>query len=582
MAEAAMSSFPNVPGVAGGLLKSPTGIRGFDEITRGGLPAGRPTLVTGASGSGKTLFALEFLVRGARDFGEPGVLLAFEESGEDLAANVASLGFDLPGLEAAGILVVDAFRVYPSDIVATGAFDLEGLFIRLASAVDEVGAKRVVLDTIEVLFSALGNEAIVRGEMSRLFRWCKDRGLTLVVTGEQGRDGSLTRYGIEEYVSDCVIALDHRVSEERSTRRLRVVKYRGAAHGTNEYPFLITEQGFQVLPATSMGLAYGAPTELMSVGVDALDRMLGGGVYRGSTLLVSGGPGTGKTTLAAQAVEAACARGEHALFISFEESADQQIRNMASVGIDLRKWVDAGLLTMWAERSTAQGLEAHLGTLQRLLDEGNPAVVVLDGTGSLMRVGDEREVTMAVAREIDMMKYRGITAILTTLTHDDPGESSSVGVSSLTDTWLLLRNIESDGERNRLLFVIKSRGMAHSNQVREFVLTDHGADLVDVYVGPDGVLTGSGRAKQLSRDQAQALRRDADVQRRRFVLAQRSAEVNAKIAVLQAQLESEAQELDAEVAQEVLSHSSQAASQTAQEQHRAAGAADSTHPDGAS
>ncbi|MEI6624354.1 MAG: circadian clock protein KaiC, partial [Actinomycetes bacterium] len=463
MTEAATGSFPNVPNVpakTGGLAKSPTGIRGFDEITRGGLPTGRPTLVTGASGSGKTLFALEFLVRGARDFGEPGVLLAFEESGEDLAANVASLGFDLPGLEAAGVLVVDAFRVYPSDIVATGAFDLEGLFIRLASAVDQVGAKRVVLDTIEVLFSALGNEAIVRGELSRLFRWCKDRGLTLVVTGEQGRDGSLTRFGIEEYVSDCVIALDHRVSDELSTRRLRVVKYRGAAHGTNEYPFLITERGFQVLPATSMGLAYGAPTELMSVGVDALDRMLGGGVYRGSTLLVSGGPGTGKTTLAAQAVEAACARGEQALFVSFEESAEQQIRNMASVGIDLRKWVDAGLLTMWAERSTAQGLEAHLGTLQRLLEEGNPDVVVLDGTGSLMRVGDEREVTMAVAREIDMMKYRGITAILTTLTHDDPGESSSVGVSSLTDTWLLLRNIESDGERNRLLFVIKSRGMA--------------------------------------------------------------------------------------------------------------------------
>lgn len=565
-----MSGSPAGPG----LVKAPTGIKGFDEITGGGLPAGRPTLVTGAAGSGKTLFGLEFLVRGARDYSEPGVLLAFEESAADLAANVASLGFDLPGLEAADQLVVDSFRIDPAEIVATGAFDLEGLFIRLASAVAQVEAKRVVLDTIEVLFAALGNAAIVRGELTRLFRWCKDRGLTVMVTGEQGRGGALTRYGIEEYVSDCVIALDHRVTDELSTRRLRVVKYRGSSHGTNEYPFLITSSGFQVLPATSMGLAYQASTQRMSVGVTELDSMLGGGVFRGSTVLVSGSAGTGKTTIAAHVVDAACARGERALFISFEESPDQLLRNMTSVGIELRRWVDAGLLTVWAERSTAYGLEAHLGTLARLLDDHDPSVVVLDAMGSLMRAGDTREVTSAVAREIDMMKARGITGVLTTLTHDsESAESSAVGASSLTDTWLLLRNVESDGERNRLLFVIKSRGSAHSNQVREFALTDDGAQLLDVYVGPEGVLTGSARAAQLARIAAETSAQADRVASRRAQLARREAEVNAQVAALRAELQAEAVALEAEVAQWEQTHSTAAQAQTASGQARVSGPA---------
>jgi len=507
-------------------------------------------LVTGASGSGKSLFGMEFLVRGARDFGEPGVLLSFEESVADLRANVASLGFDLARLEADGLLVVDAVHVDPAEVVNAGAFDLDGLFIRLGSAVDEVGAKRVVLDTIEVLFSALGNEGVVRGELGRLFGWLKERGLTTVVTGERGREGQLTRFGIEEYVSDCVIVLDHRVSDDISTRRLRVAKYRGSSHGTNEYPFLITDRGFSVLPITSVGLAYGASTERVSTGMPELDEMLGGGVFRGTTVMVSGSAGTGKTTIAAAMVDAACARGERALFVSFEESPDQLVRNMSSVGIDLHRWVEAGLLQMWSERATSYGLESHLGRLERMLDDTAPTVVALDAIASLSHVGSPGETASAVARELDLIKARGITGVLTTLTHDVNAESSTLAVSSLVDTWLLVRNLESDGERNRLLFVIKSRGTEHSNQVREFVLTRNGARLVEVSVGPAGVVTGSARAALAERLRAEAARREQDTEGRRGALARRTAEVDAQIAVLRARLAEEAAALDRQIAQE--------------------------------
>lgn len=538
------------PSVGKGLAKAASGIRGFDEITLGGLPRGRPTLVTGASGSGKTLFGLEFLVRGARDFGEPGVLMSFEEPAADLRENVASLGFDLGQLEADGLLVIDAVHIDPAEVLTTGAFDLDGLFIRLAAAVDEVGAKRVVLDTVEVLFSALGNESVVRGELGRLFRWLKDRGLTTVVTGERGREGQLTRYGIEEYVSDCVVVLDHRVSDDITTRRLRVAKYRGSEHGTNEYPFLITDRGFWVLPITSVGLVYGASSDRVSTGLPQLDDLLGGGVYRGTTVMVSGTAGTGKTTLSAAIVAAACARGEQALFVSFEESPDQLIRNMGSVGIDLGQWVDAGLLHMWSERATAYGLESHLGRLERLLDELSPAVVALDAIASLGSVGSSSQLRSAVARELDLIKARGITGVLTTLAHDDDTASSAVEVSSLIDTWLLLRNQESDGERNRLLFVIKSRGTEHSNQVREFVLTPHGARLVEVIVGPAGVVTGSARLTLQSHERDMAVRREEDIATRRSELARRAAEVDAQVAVLKAQFAEETADLDRLIAQE--------------------------------
>ena len=526
------------------LEKARTGITGFDEVTGGGVPRGRPTLVTGAAGSGKTLFGIEFLVRGARDYGEPGVLLAFEESQSDLVTNVASLGFDLEQLERDGLLAIDAFHLDPAEIIETGTFDLEGLFIRLAMAVESVGAKRVFLDTIELLFAALPNEAIIRGELGRLFRWLKDHGLTVVISGERGKKGDLTRYGIEEYVSDCVITLDHRVEDQISTRRLRVVKYRGSLHGTNEYPFLITERGLVVVPITSVGLTYEATKERISTGIPRLDEMMAGGIFRGSSIMISGTAGTGKTSIAALMTHAACARGEKALFFSFEESPDQLIRNMGSIGLDLRHWVDAGLLRVEAVRPTAFGFEEHLAMLHRLLDVHEPELVVLDAVASLTHAGAMSATTSAISRDLDLLKGRGITGLMTTLTHGEQEESSEVDVSSLCDTWLLLRNTESNGERNRLLYVIKSRGSAHSNQVREFVLTDDGAELLDVYVGPDGVLTGSERVEQIGQERlAQAARAD-ETERRRQGLAQRAAAIQAEIAALHAQLTAETAEFE--------------------------------------
>ncbi|MGZ4550386.1 MAG: circadian clock protein KaiC [Blastococcus sp.] len=564
-----------------GLAKSPTGIKGFDELTGGGLPSGRPTLVTGGAGSGKTQFGLEFLVRGAENFDEPGVLLAFEESATDLADNAASLGFDLPALEASGRLAVDAIQLDPAEIVTTGDFDLDGLFIRLAAAVQSVGAKRVVLDTIEVLFAALDNEAIVRAEFARLLRWLKDQGLTTVITGERGREGQLTRFGIEEYVSDCVIVLDHRVRDELATRRLRIVKYRGSSHGTNEYPFLIRDRGLMVWPLTEVALSYSAATERVSVGVPDLDDMLGGGVYGGSTVLVSGSAGTGKTTLAAQAVEAACARGEKALFVSFEESPAQIVRNMRSVGIDLGRWVDAGLLRLWGERATAFGLEAHLDRIEQLLDETTPAVAVLDSVGSLTHVGAGAEVTSTISRELDLLKSRGITAVLTSLIHEGQGESSAAAVSSLIDTWILLRNAESDGERNRLLFVIKSRGTAHSNQVREFRMSDSGIQLLEVAVGPNGILTGSARARQVAEAGAAAAGRGADLERRRLAFDRRAAEVEAEIALLRERLAGQRAELESLAAETERDDSARAAVQTSvARQRERARAADRNSTDG--
>lgn len=524
--------------------KAPTGITGFDDITGGGLPRGRPSLVTGAAGSGKTLFGVEFLARGARDFGEPGVLLAFEETQDDLVTNVATLGFDLEQLQRDGLLAIDAFHLDPAEIIETGVFDLEGLFIRLASAVESVGAKRVVLDTVEVLFSALPNEAIVRGELGRLFRWLKERGLTVVITGEHGRDGQLTRYGIEEYVSDCVIALDHRVADEVSTRRLRVVKYRGSLHGTNEYPFLITSQGVVVVPITSLALDYAAAEERVSTGVDRLDEMLSGGVYRGSSVMISGTAGTGKTSIAALIANAACARGERALYFSLEESPAQLVRNMRSIGMDLQRWVDTGQLIIESMRPTAFGFEEHLAMLHRLVTDHQPSIAVLDAVASMLRAGEETSTASVISRDLDLLKSRGITTVMTTLTHEDHLETSQVNMSSLIDTWLLVRNHESNGERNRLLFVIKSRGSAHSNQVREFVLTDKGVELIDVYVGPNGVLTGSARVEQRAQERGLEKSQADERERRRRALDHRRAAVEAQISALQAELVAETAEFE--------------------------------------
>lgn len=470
------------------LEKVPTGIRGLDEITLGGLPAGRATLVCGGAGCGKTLLAMEFLLRGAREHGERGVFVSFEETREELAANFASLRFDLPGMEASKRLVVDYVQVNRHEIEETGEYDLEGLFIRLGSAIDEVGARRVVLDSVETLFAGLSNEGILRAELRRLFRWLKDRGVTAVVTGERG-EGTLTRHGLEEYISDCVIVLDNRIVNELATRRLRVVKYRGSTHGQNEYPFLLDEAGLSVLPVTSLGLDYPVSSERISTGVAGLDEMLDGrGVYRGSTILYSGAAGTGKTSLAAHFVDAACRAGERCVYFAFEEPQGQLIRNMRSIGIDLEPWVKKGLLRILASRPTLHGLEMRLLVAHQAVEAHRPAAVVVDPISNLVAAGSVNETRSMLTRLIDFLKNRGITGVFTSLVSGGPAaeEETAVNISSLIDTWLLLRDIESGGERNRSLTIVKSRGMAHSNENREFTLGRSGVSLVEVQRGAAG------------------------------------------------------------------------------------------------
>jgi circadian clock protein KaiC len=521
-----------------GLAKAPTGISGFDEITDGGLPRGRPTLVCGAAGCGKTLFAIEFLVRGALQFDEPGLFMAFEETAEELASNVASLGFDLGDMIAKRQLLIDHVHVERSEIEETGEYNLDGLFIRLQAAIDEVGAKRVVLDTLETLFSGFSNEALLRAELRRLFRWLKDRGLTAVITGERG-EAQLTRQGLEEYVSDCVILLDHRVVETQATRRLRILKYRGSHHGTNEYPFLIDEQGFSVLPITSLALQHEASKEIVSIGVPGIDQMLETrGVFRGSSVLLSGPAGTGKTTVAASFLDAASRRGERCLMVAYEESEAQIVRNMRSVGLDLQPWLEKGLLHIHATRPSSHGLEMHLVTVHKLVRDLRPGAVVMDPISNLTQVGSLSEAQAMLVRLIDFLKVRGVTALYTSLTPNDGFlERTEIGVSSLIDTWLLVRQVEVNGERNRTLFVLKSRGMSHSNQVREFLLTDHGLDLREAYLGPHGVLTGSARLAQEARDRDEELRRVEEAQRQAIQLTARRLSIEAQMAALQAELQ---------------------------------------------
>jgi circadian clock protein KaiC len=530
----------NRPNTVVGLQKERTGISGFDEITGGGLPAGRPTLICGSAGAGKTLFAMEFLVCGAVLFNEPGVFISFEETDDELATNVSSLGFDLKQLSADKKLILDYVFIERSEIEETGEYDLEGLFLRLGHAIDQIGAKRIVLDTLEALFSALPNEAIIRAELRRLFRWLKEKGVTAVITCERG-EGTLTRYGLEEYVADCVILLDHRVHNQISTRRMRIVKYRGTSHGTNEYPFIIDEKGFSVLPITSIGLTHKAPTQRVSTGNARLDNMFGGhGFYRGSSILVSGTAGTGKSTIAAHFIDAACKRGERALFFAFEESQDQIIRNMRSIGIDLEKYVKQGLLKFQNARPSNFGLEIHLALIHKVIVEFAPQVVVVDPITNFLAVGDEMETKGMLTRLIDFLKVRQITGMFTSLTGSSSEiEDSEVGVSSLMDAWILVKNIESNGERNRGLYVLKARGIAHSNQVREFLLTDHGIELIDAYVGTEGVLMGSARASQSAREYAGTLEREQARQRKQRELQRKQELYEAQVMALKHQFEAD-------------------------------------------
>ena len=527
-----------------GLEKTATGIQGLDEITNGGLPKGRPTLVCGPAGCGKTLLAMEFLVHGAVDYNEPGVFLAFEETPEELACNVACLGFDLQHLAAGKKLLIDYVGIERSEIEETGDYDLGGLFIRLGHAIDSIKAKRVAVDTIEVLFSGLANHAIVRAELRRFFRWLKDKGVTAVITAERGGD-TLTRFGIEEYVADCVIALDHRVTEQISTRRLRVLKYRGSHHGTNEYPFLVGKTGICVLPVTSLGLNHEASKEHVSTGVPRLDTMLKGkGYYRGSSVLISGAAGTGKTSLAMAFALATCRRGERCVYFAFEESSSQITRNMSSIGLHLDPWVKKGLLRFHNSRPTARGLEAHLAEMDEVIAACQPSAVVLDPLTNLVSVGTKADVHAMLTRLIDALKMKQITLLCTSLTGGGHAEQQSeVAISSLMDTWLMVRNFENDGERNRGLYVLKSRGMAHSNQVREFVLSDSGIELIDVYTGNGSVLSGSARLAQLERERNEEIERRQNAEAKRREIEARHAATKAQLALLQAELKREEADL---------------------------------------
>ena len=526
------------------LPKCPTGIQGLDEITGGGLPRGRPTLVCGGAGCGKTLLAAEFLVRGAAEFAEPGVFMAFEETEAELKANVASLGFDLAGLVRRKKIAVDYVHIERSEVQESGEYDLEGLFVRLGHAIDSIGAKRVVLDTLEALFASLPNEAILRAELRRLFRWLKDRGVTAVITAERGRE-QLTRHGLEEYVSDCVILLDHRLFDQIATRHLRVVKYRGAMHGTNEFPFLIGDEGISVLPITSLGLNHKISSERIATGIPRLDSMLGGrGFFRGSSILLTGTPGTGKTIVAANFAQAACRRGERTLFFSFEESPNQIIRNMHSIGLRLEPLVKRGLLRFQSARPSLYGLEMHLATMFKEIVAFQPSVVVIDPITSLMDSGTSSESKGMVTRLIDYLKGNQITSLFTSLTQGGHAlQQSEMAMSSLMDAWLLLQDFEGNGERNRVLYVLKARGMKHSNQIREFLISDRGIDLVDAYIGPSGVLTGSARAAQNSLEKAALLASHQEAARRQRELKRKRAVLEQQIAGLRTEHEASAEEL---------------------------------------
>jgi circadian clock protein KaiC len=522
------------------LEKCPTGIAGLDEVTGGGLPRGRPTLVCGAAGCGKSLLGIEFLVHGVNEFDEPGVLMTFEENAEDIKKNVASLGYDLDEMIRRKKLSIDYVAIDRQEIDENGEYDLEGIFIRLDYAIRQVNAKRVMLDTIETLFSGLDNQAILRAELGRLFKWLKARGMTTVITGERG-SGALTRQGLEEYVSDCVILLDHRVIDQISTRRVRVVKYRGSTHGTNEYPFLIDEQGISVLPITSIGLNHKASTQRVGTGIERLDTMRGGGgFYRGSSILVSGTAGTGKSTIAACFANATCLRKERCLYFAFEESEHQIIRNMRSIGLDLAPHVRSGLLHIFPARPSLHGVEMHLAVMHKRINELKPTAVIIDPMSNFVSVGNATDVHSMLTRLVDFLKMNEITTLFTALTGGGAAmEATEVSMSSVMDTWLLVRDIEYGGERTRGLYVLKSRGMAHSNQIREFLLTKDGVKLLDVYTGAEGVLTGSARLAQEARERAAGALREQEIERRRIEMDQKRAALEAKIEALRSEFAAE-------------------------------------------
>ena len=534
-----------------GIEKAATGIAGFDDITFGGLPRNRPTLVCGGPGSGKTLFGLEFLARGITEHGEPGVFVSFEETEEELAKNVKSLGLDLPDLIAKKKLVIDTLRVDREDYLETGDYDLGGLFIRVGCAIDSIGAKRIVLDSMEALFSGLTDHMRLRSEIHRLFLWLKDKGVTAIVTGESIEPSGKTREGLEEFISDCVVYLDHRVNDTISTRRLRITKYRGSFHGTNEYPFMIDESGICVLPVTSLNLTYKASTERVSTGIASLDGMLGGkGYYRGSSVLVTGTAGSGKTSVGAHFIHTASRRGERCLMWSFEESESQIVRNMRSIGIDLEPSIKAGSLKILTSRPQIFGLEMHLGIIHKEINAFAPKCICIDPVSNFIGAGTVSETKVMLTRLVDLTKSKGITTIMTYLIRGGmPAETTDAGVSSLMDTWIVLTDPEFNGERNRILSVLKSRGMPHSNQMREMLLTSHGVDLIFPYLGPSGAVTGAARKSLEASEKALSVAQQIKIMKKKNDFESSRDLIEAKIKMMRSRLQSQEQAIALELSQ---------------------------------
>jgi circadian clock protein KaiC len=532
---------PQETSTAGQLSKVPTGMEGFDDVTAGGLPVGRITLLLGLAGSGKTVFGLEFLSRGVRQYDEPGVLISFEETEEDLVANSASLGFNLRELVSGGKLVLDHVYINPGDFIEAGKYDLSGLLARIGHAADSIGAKRVVLDAIPALFYGFKDSSAVRAALAQLYGWLKRKGLTTIVTAES--ETELAQHGLGRSLADCIILISERITDNIATRYLRVAKYRGSSHGTSEYPFLISHRGISVLPVTSVKPDYEVSSERITTGIPRLDTMIGGqGYYRGSSILVSGEAGTGKTSLAAQLALATCRRGERCLYFAFEESEREIVRNMRSIGLDLEPHVKSGLLDFYSSRATMYGLEMHLVTMEREVNRFDPGVVILDPVTNLLNTGTFNQVRAMVSRLIDFLKSKGITTLFTSLSGGETPESD-IGVSSIMDAWIVLRNLEINGEHSRLLYVLKSRGMAHSNQVREFVLTEKGVELVDAYVGPGGILTGTARISQEARDRVEIVRQQQELKRKEREHKQKHAALEAQIASLRTEIEASDEEI---------------------------------------
>jgi circadian clock protein KaiC len=528
--------------------KTPTGVEGLDEITEGGFPTGRPVLVCGGAGCGKTLLSIQFLIKGITEYGEPGVFMSFEESSKDLSLNVKSLGFDLEKLKADKKLVVDYVNVERSEIEEAGEYDLDGLFVRLGYAIDKIKAKRVVLDTLESLFSGLDNQAILRAELRRLFSWLKEKGVTAVITAERG-EATFTRQGLEEYVSDCVILLDHRVIEQVSTRRLRIIKYRGSTHGTNEYPFLIDKDGISVLPITSLKLNNEVSSEVISTGIPGIDEMFDkGGFYLGSNILISGTAGTAKTIIAAYFAFEQCRRSKKpVIYFAFEESPQQLIRNMQSIGLDLEPYVKKGQLQIHSSRPTLNGLELHLLTLRKLINQLAPSAIIIDPISNLINVGNENEVRSMMVRLIDMLKLSNITALFTSLSKSTDvfkADMTEESVASLVDTWITVRDMEGGGERNRGIYIIKSRGMGHSNQVREFIISSTGIQLMNIELGPNGILTGTARKSNELNKKVSELKLQNELQRKDREIERKRKALEATIDTLKSEFESVEEELN--------------------------------------